>query len=240
MPNAKVLFKFGTRAEYDALATKESNALYFLLDTNELYRGTIPFNKPHIYKGPYGDAANVNAAIAAIVGTDPVIHGDMAIVTNSDNSQDAYLWSEEENAWIHIGNTNTDSLSQRVIVLEGAVTNLETILYGDEDDPNADDGLIDRVEILEDLVANSSTGGPIPIFNGTLSGLVPVPDSTLTDAEKARLFLNGMGHWVQTSGGEGGQTTYVDPEGNTYNNVEDYVTYLINNYGQSIWESIDG
>lgn len=239
MPNPKVLFKFGTRAEYDALETKQNNALYYLLDTNELYRGTVPFNKPHIYKGPYGNAADLDAAIATIVGSNPIIQGDFVIITNQDNSQDAYVWSEDEENWIHIGNTNTDSLSQRVIVLEGAVADLNTALYGDEEDPNDDGGIDGRLTIVEDLLA-SSTGGPIPIFNGTISGLVPVPDSLLTDAEKARLFLNGMGHWVQTSGGEGGQTTYVDPEGNTYNNVEDYVTYMINNYGQSEWQSIDG
>lgn len=31
-----VVFKYGTRAQYDALAEKASNALYFLTDTGEL------------------------------------------------------------------------------------------------------------------------------------------------------------------------------------------------------------
>ena len=34
-----VVFKFGLRAQYDALATKNPNALYFLTDTHELYHG---------------------------------------------------------------------------------------------------------------------------------------------------------------------------------------------------------
>ena len=128
MAKAKVIFRFGTRAEYDALATKESNALYFLLDTNELYRGTVPFNTPHIYKGLYGDAASIDDAIDTIVGDAPVIEGDFVIVVNSDESQDAYLWHDNE--WIHIGNTNTSSLSQRVIALEGQVADLDHIVNG--------------------------------------------------------------------------------------------------------------
>ena len=43
MAKQKVIFKFGTRAEYNALVTKQANALYFLLDTHELYRGEVPF-----------------------------------------------------------------------------------------------------------------------------------------------------------------------------------------------------
>ena len=37
---ADVIFKYGTRAEYDSIkANALQNALYFLLDTGELYRG---------------------------------------------------------------------------------------------------------------------------------------------------------------------------------------------------------
>lgn len=36
---ARVLYKYGTRAQYDALLTKDDNALYFLTDTGEIYRG---------------------------------------------------------------------------------------------------------------------------------------------------------------------------------------------------------
>jgi len=51
MPNQKVLFKFGSAAEYAALEAKQNNALYFLLDTNELYRGETPFGQAHVYIG---------------------------------------------------------------------------------------------------------------------------------------------------------------------------------------------
>ena len=35
-----VVFKFGLRAQYDAVQTKDPNALYFLTDSHELYKGT--------------------------------------------------------------------------------------------------------------------------------------------------------------------------------------------------------
>lgn len=40
---ANVIFKFGTRAQYDAILTKDSNTLYWLLDEQALYRGDVLF-----------------------------------------------------------------------------------------------------------------------------------------------------------------------------------------------------
>ena len=40
---ANVLFKTGTQAQYDALTTKNENALYWLLDTKKLYKGELLF-----------------------------------------------------------------------------------------------------------------------------------------------------------------------------------------------------
>jgi hypothetical protein len=59
---------------------------------------------------------------------------------------------------------------------------------------------------------------------------VPVDDQTLTTGELANRFLNALGNWVTVST-SGGQTTYTAPDNTTFNNVEDYVTYMINNYG---------
>lgn len=38
---ANVIFKQGTRAQYDALTVKDSNTLYWLTDTNELFKGEM-------------------------------------------------------------------------------------------------------------------------------------------------------------------------------------------------------
>lgn len=42
---ANVLFKIGTRAQFDAIVTKSETTLYWLSDTQELYKGDILFGK---------------------------------------------------------------------------------------------------------------------------------------------------------------------------------------------------
>lgn len=42
---ANVIFKQGTRAQYDAIVTKDSNTLYWLTDTQELFKGTVLYGK---------------------------------------------------------------------------------------------------------------------------------------------------------------------------------------------------
>ncbi len=43
---SQILFYTGTKAQFDALATKNENALYFLTDVRKLYKGTTPFSQP--------------------------------------------------------------------------------------------------------------------------------------------------------------------------------------------------
>ncbi len=43
---SQVLFYTGTKAQYDALASKNANALYFLTDTGRLFRGSTPYSYP--------------------------------------------------------------------------------------------------------------------------------------------------------------------------------------------------
>lgn len=42
---ANVIFKHGTRAQYDALATKDASTLYWLTDTRELFKGELLYAK---------------------------------------------------------------------------------------------------------------------------------------------------------------------------------------------------
>ena len=46
-----VVLKYGLRAEYDALAEKSSNVLYFLTDTGEIYRGDVNLARGSHYEG---------------------------------------------------------------------------------------------------------------------------------------------------------------------------------------------
>ena len=47
----QVVFKYGTREQYDGLATKAANALYFLTDTGEIYRGDVNLARGSHYEG---------------------------------------------------------------------------------------------------------------------------------------------------------------------------------------------
>lgn len=42
---ANVIFKQGTRAQYDAIATKDASTLYWLTDTQELFKGDVLYGK---------------------------------------------------------------------------------------------------------------------------------------------------------------------------------------------------
>ena len=335
MPKPKVLFKFGTYAQYAALDTKLDNALYFLTDTHQLYRGTTPIGESHVYTGNRAANATDSAAILAALSNATPVNGDVVVLTNVDSSSDAFIYQASSQSWLHIGNTLADSLAPRVTTLEGKVTNLETALNANGT------GLVGRVSDLETAIANvagafhfkgtttnlesitgqsngdvyqvgsseyawngsewvelgtnidlshyvldstlntavsglqSSISGLqavigtpkdyeededtgelvevpatgiyqyfeqhaselVPLFNGYISGLVPVATG-LTAQQKASKFLNALGNWVDVET-TGGQTTYRDPEGNIYNTVEAYVTYMIDNYAEQVWESID-
>lgn len=47
----QVVFKYGTRSQYDGLETKATNALYFLTDTGEIYRGDVNLARGSHYEG---------------------------------------------------------------------------------------------------------------------------------------------------------------------------------------------
>lgn len=338
MPNAKVLFKFGTAAQYAALETKLDNALYFLLDTNELYRGTVPIARNHVYLGTRaaGDTDG-DVLITALNGSIPVPQ-DIVIIRNTDNTSDAFIYGSDGN-WYPLGNSSSviNSMATDLEELTDRVSDLESLLNGTPADPEnetpAIPGLVDRVatlesqiagqagafhfkgvladldalEAIQDMVAgdvwqigsdeyawNGTTwvklggefdlsnyvtsdqlddtvadletliGHPatteedpdtgetieipatglyaeianIPLFNGVVAGLVPVADSELTAQQKATRFLNALGNWVEVQSSAGGQNTYTDPEGNVYNSVEDYVTYMLENHSDIFWEEI--
>ncbi len=42
---ANVIFKQGTRAQYDAIAVKDRNTLYWLFDTKELFKGEVLYGR---------------------------------------------------------------------------------------------------------------------------------------------------------------------------------------------------
>ena len=116
MADNNVLFKFGTRAEYDAIKDSASdNALYFLTDTGELLRGKVNLAQGHYYEVEYQPASDMNhsAAIARVVGSAALVKNDVCVVKtliSADNySHTAYVY--DGIAWRAMdGNYNAENV----------------------------------------------------------------------------------------------------------------------------------
>ncbi len=96
MSNNKVLFRFGSRAEYDALPAEQilDNALYFLTDTNELYRGSVPICKAHYYEGSVLQSdADDDDTIARIVGNETPTLNDILVINRANGVKTPYIYA---------------------------------------------------------------------------------------------------------------------------------------------------
>lgn len=80
MPN-DVLFKYGTRADYDALnGNVKDNALYFLTDTGELLRGDRNLGQANHYEGIRQAGETDAQVITRVVGSHHLIKNDIFVV----------------------------------------------------------------------------------------------------------------------------------------------------------------
>ena len=80
MPN-DVLFKYGTRADYDALnGNVKDNALYFLTDTGELLRGARNLGQANHYEGIRQAGETDAQVIARVVQGHHLIKNDIFVV----------------------------------------------------------------------------------------------------------------------------------------------------------------
>ncbi len=76
-----VLFKYGTRAAYDALGTNVvDNALYFLTDTGELLRGAKNLGQANHYEGVRQDEETDAEVIARVTENVTLIKNDIFVV----------------------------------------------------------------------------------------------------------------------------------------------------------------
>lgn len=288
---AKVLFKFGTQAQYLALENKQSNALYFLTDTGELYRGELPISRSHIYSGARTANATNQEMITSLTAGRVLAADDLVIIQNSNSSVDAFIYTNA-GTWMQISSSVVSDLSNRISALEDTVAATSGVFHFKDvvedlnDVTNPEEGDVYQVDnseyvwngnrwielgpsltglarasdvaSLEALLGHPAddTQTPavpatglyaelantpealIPLFNGTIAGLVPVASSTLTNSEKANMYLNALGNWVTVTS-SGGSTTYTDPEtGVVYNTIEEYVSYLVEK-GELEWEELE-
>lgn len=116
--NSPVLFKFGTRAEYNALVNKQDNALYFLTDTGELLRGERNLAQANFYEGiriqENGVFTETHAeAIARVTAGATLIKNDVCVIREllfgDSYSHTAYVY--DGSAWKAMdGNYNAENV----------------------------------------------------------------------------------------------------------------------------------
>ena len=75
-----VVFKYGTREQYDGLAEKAENALYFLQDTGEIYHGAVNLARGSHYEGVRAEGENDNAVIARVLGEHVAVKDDIFVI----------------------------------------------------------------------------------------------------------------------------------------------------------------
>lgn len=96
---AKVIFNYGTKAQYSALTASQilDNGLYFLVDTGELYRGTVAICQSHFYEGTLATEETVATAQTRILNSATPINNDIMLIHNGDYSN-TYIYYNS--AWI--------------------------------------------------------------------------------------------------------------------------------------------
>ena len=109
-----VLFKYGTRADYDALGSNvKDNALYFLTDTGELLRGARNLGQANHYEGIRQEGETDAQVIARVVDGLNLIRNDIFVVktliAEDKYSFTAYTYDGEN--WCAMdGNYNAENI----------------------------------------------------------------------------------------------------------------------------------
>lgn len=172
-----VLFKIGTRAQFDAIVTKNTNTLYWLSDTQELYKGDVLFGKGSIasetasgllssedYKSlqeliQAGAAINLSPVDGSIVIEDKKIGVQLSAVEGN------ILSIEKDGLFATV---DTTTIENRLTAVEGSLDSVNK----------------DIVDIKEDIadIKESLTGGI------HYRGSVSTKDELPTDAKQGDLY----------------------------------------------------
>ena len=133
---ANVLFKVGTRAQFDAIVTKSETTLYWLNDTQELYKGDVLFG---VGREASADAAGLLSAADYQKLQDLIVTGGTINLTPVDGS---IVITEAENGAKSIGVAISDQEGNALQAVEGGlfVPTVEVPEYAIEKQATADDG----------------------------------------------------------------------------------------------------
>lgn len=114
-----VVLKYGLRAEYDALAEKSSNVLYFLTDTGEIYRGDVNLARGSHYEGirtlkEDGTYETDNEVFERVLASRPAVKDDIFVIKTQIGESDKYTYTAytyDGELWAAMdGNYNADNV----------------------------------------------------------------------------------------------------------------------------------
>ena len=113
MAKLPVVFKYGTRAQYDGLAEKSENALYFLEDTGEIYRGAVNLARGSHYEVELEENESIEDAFARVYPNTVAVQDDIyivkALIADGKYSYTSYVY--DNNAWNAMdGNYNANNV----------------------------------------------------------------------------------------------------------------------------------
>lgn len=215
---ANVIFKFGTRAQYDALTVKDTNTLYWLTDTQELMKGDARYG--------------MGTSTAALAGLTPV--DNTIVITDSDDGKTIgvrvsavdgnALTVQEDGLYVPIASDSSSAeyaLERQGTATEGYIatyklkrTEGENITYvGDEinipKDMVLQSGTLETVTEADKPYTGAAVGDPYIdlVLNNTASSHIYIPvkgivdisnkvDQVITNADGSRAVV-----WNEASGG---------------------------------------
>ena len=119
-----VVFKYGKRADYDALGENTaSNALYFLEDTGEIYHGKVNLARGTHYEGIRGENETDDDVFARVLDGHPAVKDDIfvikTLIANDKYSYTSFVYDVKKDettekmvgAWVAMdGNYNADNI----------------------------------------------------------------------------------------------------------------------------------
>lgn len=134
-----VLFKYGTRAQYDALASADvkDNALYFLTDTGELLRGARNLGQANHYEGTRAEGESDEQVITRVMTElklPPLIKNDIFVVktliTKDKYSFTAYTYDGTK--WCAMdGNYNAENIYfDKDFIVTEAIGTIQSLTNG--------------------------------------------------------------------------------------------------------------
>lgn len=201
---ANVLFKMGTRAQFDAIATKSETTLYWLSDTQELYKGDVLF----------GTGALATQSAAGLLShedkkkLDELVSGGVSGLSPVDGT---IVLTDDENGGKKIGVAISTQSGNALVAVEGGlfVPTVEVPEYAIEKQATADEGYAvsyklkktvgeevsyvgDVINIPKDLVLKSATLETVTETDSPYDGAVigdPYIHMTFNNADASDVFV---------------------------------------------------